>query len=262
MPATLEPTYINLVLDLGGVVISYSPKGNSVLPPRTIKRIFGSLHWHEYERGNLTQEECYALVAKEFDLEDGAWGEAMDQMESTLTSNLEFIDAIRDLKTTYPRLRVHAFSNVSEPDFKKLEPIVKEWGIFDSVTTSATVGSRKPDFDSYRRLLERLNMEASSSIFVDDLPENIVNAHSLGFHGVLFRETTAVVTQLHNLLGDPVARGMDFLRRHSKNLFCETDGGVIVKDNFCQLLILQCIGDKSELPHEMFDFDAMLIGSS
>lgn len=237
-------TYTDLVLDLGGVAISYSTKTNTALLPRTIKQIFGSTYWHDYERGRLSSQECNDSITKAFCLAPGTWSQALAQMESTLTPHVELIDAVKGLKAMYPHLRVHAFSNISAPDYKKIERTVNGWGIFDSITTSASIGCRKPEFDSYRQLLQSANMEAHKSIFVDDLPENVINAQCLGFRGVLFRDQKAVVAQLHNILGDPVERGMKFLQQNSKNLFTETDSGVIVKDNFCQLLILQCTGDR------------------
>jgi methionine salvage enolase-phosphatase E1 len=178
----------------------------------------------------------------------GVWAEAVGQLASTLTPNLEFINAVKTLKTVFPHLRVHAFSNISAPDFETIKEIVDSWDIFDSVTTSAAIGCRKPDLDSYRRMLASVDIEPRTSIFVDDLGDNVINAQSLGIRGVQFRDTKAVITQLHNLLGDPVTRGMNFLRQNAKNLFTETDTGTIVKDNFTQLLILFCIGDRFGLP--------------
>ncbi|KAM4057171.1 HAD-like protein [Hirsutella rhossiliensis] len=72
-----------------------------------------------------------------------------------------------------------------------------------------------------------------------------MTAQSLGFHGIHFDNTDDVVVKLRNLLADPVARGMDFLRQRSQQLFCETDQGVIIRDNFSQLLILEFTGERN-----------------
>lgn len=239
--------YTDLVLDLGGVLFSFAPTKEMSLSPRTIKHGFHSSHWCDYERGKLSQDQCYDSITKEFALAPGAWREAIDQMEATVKPIQNFLDAIKHIKTIFPQLRIHAFSNVSAPDYEKLKPTVDNWAIFDSVTTSASLGHRKPDLDSYRKLQEVINIDAKTSIFVDDTPENVMNAQSMGFHAIRFQDADNVVIQLHNLLGDPVARGMYFLRQNSKNLFCESDSGVVVKDNLSQLFILQCIGDRFAL---------------
>lgn len=239
--------YTDLVLDLGGVLFSFAPTKEMSLSSRTIKHGFHSSYWHDYERGKISQEQCYDYITKEYDLAPGAWGETIDKLEATLKPIQGFLDAIKHIKTIFPHLRIHGFSNISGPDYEKLRPTVDGWAIFDSVTTSASLGHRKPDLDSYRKLQEITNIDAHTSIFVDDTPENVMNAQSLGFYGIRFQDADNVVIQLHNLLGDPVARGMEYLRQNSKDLFCESDSGVIVKDNLSQLLILQCIGDRLAL---------------
>ncbi|KND91979.1 hypothetical protein TOPH_03496 [Tolypocladium ophioglossoides CBS 100239] len=238
--------YTDLLLDIGGVLISYSTKNNTALPPRTIKTVLDSPHWHEYEKGKLSRQQCYDKVTAQFGLAPGTWAEAVKQLQSTLKPNQDFIAAIKDMKASYPRLRVHAFSNISAPDFDYLKPTIDKWGIFDNVVTSASIGCRKPDFGSYRQALDSAQISAHTSIFVDDRSENVITAHSLGIRGVLFENTVIVIAQLHNLLGDPVARGMAFLRRRAKALFCETDNGITIKENFSQLLILQRIGDSHQ----------------
>lgn len=244
-----SPKYTDLVLDIGGVLLSYSTDGKGIaLKPRTIKHALDSPPWHDYERGELSQQQCYANITKDFGLAEGAWEEAVSQLELTLKPNHEFLDAIKDLKATFPELHVHAFSNISQPDFEKLKPTIDGWGIFESVVTSYAIGDRKPDFDSYRKLQDSAKIQAHASIFVDDRSENVVTAHSLGFRGILFDSTKHVVAQLHNLLGDPVARGMDYLHRNSKNLWSESNDGTIIKTNFCQLVILECIGDRFATP--------------
>lgn len=237
--------YTDLVLDLGGVLFSYSVPGDTLLKPRAIKHILDSSHWHDYERGTLSKQKCYDNVTVEFGLAPGAWEQTLAQLEATLEVNEEFLKAIKDLKASYPHLHVHAFSNISGPDFELLKPTIEGWAIFDNIVTSNNIGFRKPELKSYQKLLTTAKIQAHRSIFVDDRHENAVAAQSLGLHGILFDDTKSVVNRLHNLLGDPVSRGMEFLKRNSKNLWSESNRGVLIKSNFCQLLILQCIGDRS-----------------
>ncbi|KAM4058727.1 haloacid dehalogenase-like hydrolase [Hirsutella rhossiliensis] len=168
----------------------------------------------------------------------------MRQLWSTLRPNTDFIMAIKDLKKKYPSLRVHAFSNISAPDMNRLKHTIDTWELFDNVIGSGSIGHRKPEFDSFRRVLECAEISPSAAIFVDDTPENVVTAFLFGIQGFLFDDTATAIKRIHNLVGDPVSRGMKFLKKRSKNLFCETDKGITIKDNFSQLLILQCIGDR------------------
>ncbi|KJZ80453.1 hypothetical protein HIM_00303 [Hirsutella minnesotensis 3608] len=186
-------------------------------------------------------------IIEEFNLVPEIWEQAIYQLEWSLEPNHDMVNTIRDLKATYPLLRVHAFFNISSHHFDYLKPIIDKLDIFETVVSSASIGCRMPGFDSYRILLDRIvriGAEACASVLVGDVSENVLTAQALGIRGILFDNASRVITRLHNIFGDPVARGMDFLRRHSKDLFCETSRGVVVKDNLSQLLILQCIGDR------------------
>lgn len=233
--------YTHLLLDVGGVLLSYSSGSNTLLPPRTIKSVIDSPYWHDYERGKTSQKQCYDSVCREFNLETEIWEECMEQLKLTLTQNKEFVVAIKHIKMQYPNLSIHALTNMSAFDFELLGPIIKEWDIFDSIITSASLGVRKPELAAYTLALATIKAEAKATIFVDDLLENIITAQSLGLKGVYFGNTERAIQDLNNLLGDSIHRGLAFLRGRSKNIVCETDKGVSIKDNFSQLLVLECV---------------------
>ena len=48
---------------------------------------------------------------------------------------------------------------------------------------------------------------------------------------------------LRNLLGDPLERGKRFLDKNAGQLYSLTDNGVVLKENFAQLLILEATDD-------------------
>jgi putative hydrolase of the HAD superfamily len=56
---------------------------------------------------------------------------------------------------------------------------------FDVQVISGQVGLRKPDPAIYELALERLEVEAGRTAFVDDLPRNVTVAEELGMFGVL-----------------------------------------------------------------------------
>lgn len=239
------PKFEYLVLDLGGVLLEYSTLGNNILPNRTVKTILDSPIWHEYEKGKLSQQECYDRVAATFEPSQEDWKDTVTQLHLTLKPNTELIAAIKEIKARYTNLKICAFSNISAPDFEQIRAKVGQWEIFDYIFTSASLGYRKPEFNAYAKVLTLAGATAHTSIFIDDRAINVLTAHSLGFHGIVFDNTARVISQLHNLLGNPITRGMDFLSQRAGQLFCETDQGITIKDNFTQLLILECTGDRS-----------------
>jgi len=240
----MSPAYRNLILDIEGVVLNSSNESHPTLSPRQIKTALQSTIWNDYESGRLTRQECYNKLTTTFDISQKDWEETVRQLNKSLRENIDFIEAIRSIRINYPNLRVSAMTNVSAPDFEDIRSMVEGCGIFDDIYTSMEAGCRKPELTFYQRVLESLKAKPQSCIFIDNKPENVVMAHTLGMQGVVFTDTKAVVNRLHNSLGNPVERATAFLRQNKGNLFCETDTGCKLYDNFSQLLILLCTGDR------------------
>lgn len=57
--------------------------------------------------------------------------------------------------------------------------------LFDVIVDSSEEGVRKPDPRIFERTLERLGVEASRAVFLDDYAGNIAAAEALGIRGVL-----------------------------------------------------------------------------
>jgi HAD superfamily hydrolase (TIGR01509 family) len=54
---------------------------------------------------------------------------------------------------------------------------------------SAEVSLAKPDPRIYHLILDKLGVEASQAIFVDDFQANVDAANALGMHGVSFKNS-------------------------------------------------------------------------
>jgi epoxide hydrolase-like predicted phosphatase len=73
-------------------------------------------------------------------------------------------------------------NNVAEAGWRKTFP----FDLFDWVIDSSEVGLRKPDPLIYQKLLSVSSTAAQNTVFIDDLPENIVPANAIGIHGIPF----------------------------------------------------------------------------
>ena len=58
--------YTAVIFDLGDVLFTWSLSSPQSLPAKTLGSILRSVHWLEYEKGNLTEDETYSLVAQKF----------------------------------------------------------------------------------------------------------------------------------------------------------------------------------------------------
>jgi len=238
-------TYTTLIFDIGDVLFSWSAQTKTSISPKVLHNILSSSPWNDYERGRISQGECYSRVGREFSVEPTELSRAFQEARDLLQSNEDLILAIRHLKVhSKGTLKVFAMSNISAPDYEVLRAKSADWSLFDDIFTSAGVGERKPHLGFYRTVLSTTGADPSRTIFVDDKLENVLSARSLGMCGIIFDDQRKVIRALHNLLGDPVERGRQYLTLNAKKLQSVTENGILLRENFSQLLILEATCDR------------------
>jgi len=129
--------YSTVIFDLGDVLFTWSPSTpKSPLPAKTLREILRSVHWFEYEKGNLTEERAYSLVAQEFNLSAEDVKQAFQAARDSLQSNPQLLQLIRELREG--GIAIYAMSNISAPDWDVLSTKAspEEWALFDHAFTS------------------------------------------------------------------------------------------------------------------------------
>ena len=129
--------YTTVIFDLGDVLFTWSastPK--SPLPPKVLRSILRSFHWFEYEKGNLTEEKAYSIVAQEFSVAAADVKGAFEAARDSLQSNPKLLEVILGLRES--GLNTYAMSNISGPDWAVLstKATPEEWALFDHTFTS------------------------------------------------------------------------------------------------------------------------------
>ncbi|KAH8996523.1 HAD-like domain-containing protein [Lactarius hatsudake] len=244
---SLPPRCSVLIFDLGDVILTWSPVTTTSISPKVLKAILSSTIWQQYERGRISEDECYRLSGERFRLDPEEVRRTIVDARTSLRSNDGFIRFICDLQAeAQGALRIFAMSNISAPDYVNARAIPTEWGIFERVFTSAAAGMRKPDLCFFEFVLDEIKAEPSSVVFVDDNRENVLAARSLGMNGIVFDDVQRVRQSLRFFTGDPVSRGLSFLEARAGRLESVTNSGQIVVENFAQLLIWEAT-NKREL---------------
>ena len=129
--------YTAVVFDFGNVLFtSSSSTKRSPLPAKTLKNILRSFHWFEYEKGNLTEEEAYSLVAQEFSVAVTDIKVTLEAARNSLQSSPKILEVIRELRAC--GLAIYAMSNISAPDWAALstKATPEEWALFDQIFIS------------------------------------------------------------------------------------------------------------------------------
>jgi FMN phosphatase YigB (HAD superfamily) len=241
----MSETFNTIVFDIGDVLFSWSAHTKTSISSKTLRQILSSPTWFEYERGKLSEDDCYAKVGSEFSLPPGEIRQAFIEARESLQSDDDLIALVRELKESNNALRVFAMSNISLPDYQVLQTKKADWDIFDRIFTSGEAGERmalflslllryshrtgKPHLGFYKHVISETKIDPRRAIFVDDKLENVLSARSLGLHGIVFPKggSDKVKRALRNLIGDPVVRGHDFLKRNAGHLESITDNGFI-----------------------------------
>lgn len=237
--------FTTIIFDIGDVLFSWSPSTKTSISPKTLRKILSCPTWFDFERGQLSEDDCYERVGAEFNLTSAEIRQAFIEARASLQSNDDLIALIRELKdNSHGTLRVFAMSNISLPDYQVLRTKPVDWSIFDQIFTSGAAGERKPNLGFYKYVLAHAGVDPRRAIFVDDKHENVLSARSLGFHGIRFTSSAEVKRALRNLVGDPVTRGRKFLGANAGQLESVTDTGIVVQENFAQLLILELTNDR------------------
>lgn len=243
MPPQTPPKAI--ICDLGDVLFTWSPDTTTTLPPRMIHGIRSSPAWMEYETGHIDQDACYHQVAQQFSLPVSEIAEAFSQARDSLRHNSAMVSFIRDLKdASRGAVKVYAMSNVSKEDYVALSTKMVGWSVFDRVFTSGHAGMRKPDLSFYRYVLQETKLAPEEVVFIDDKSTNVLAARSLDIHSIVFDDNSIVARTLSNAFGGPVGKGYEYLYRNSKQFDTISECGVVVPENFTQLLILDATQDR------------------
>ena len=76
--------------------------------------------------------------------------------------------------------------------------------MFDETVISGEVGLRKPEPEIFRLVADRLGVETSACVFVDDIATNIKGAVAVGMVGVHHTDVDTTLAELEVLFGIPM----------------------------------------------------------
>ena len=185
----------NIVFDMGMVLLDHDP----LLPcirhagreraQALCDGIFWHPEWMELLDGGVMDEQAYIPRAQSR-FEDPE----MKRLVAEILNDW-YLDAL------YPKsgmeavqkdlldrgFRLYVLSNAGY-SFHKFSYKIKHIDRFSGIMVSAEERLMKPDPAIYRRLCDRFSLEASESLFIDDLPRNIEGAQKAGMNGYCFQD--------------------------------------------------------------------------
>lgn len=197
----------NIVFDVGMVLVDFKWRqvmtdvGCTEEEIETIAAVMvNSPFWNELDRGVMDEEDVISqMIDKLPGLEDKArafWENVHLTIESFPYSK-DWVKGLKDdgyntyLLTNYPR---SLWRNTAEQYFTFL-PYV------DGVLVSSHEKMTKPDKEIYERLLEKFDLKAEETVFIDDRLANVEGAESVGIKGIHFTNFEEVSAKLNEMIG-------------------------------------------------------------
>ena len=183
----------NIIFDLGGVLIDWNPeyvyldafKGNR----KKMEKFFDEVctfDWNEnqdagYPLANATEDRI-ALFPEQADLIRMYYGRWEEMLRGSISGTVSILKEI----VSNNDYRVFALTNWSAETFpialKRFDFL--HW--FEGIVVSGTEKTRKPFPEIYETTLERYDLKACESIFIDDNERNVAAANQLGIQTIKF----------------------------------------------------------------------------
>lgn len=195
----------NIIFDFGGVLMDWNPR-------YFFKDYFNDDEKMEYFLENIAQDEWNIEQDRGRSLSEGTeiqvkkfpeWEKEIrafyDNWTVMLKSDIpQNVEVLRKLRNT--EYHLFGLTNWSAETFPYALENYDFFQIFDGkIVVSGTEKLIKPDPEIWYVLLERYNIHAEESVFIDDNPKNIEMAQSLGFETIHVTPDTNLEQELNGL---------------------------------------------------------------
>lgn len=194
-----------VIFDAGGVLhasnsaVSTDLKRELGIDDETLKQIWAN-HIPALGSGNITEAEFWELVRKDYGIRPVYTDENL--LGRAFEANLVPFEGVGKLvkELGLKGVKTAVLSNTIEPHARALRKSGLYADFTGPVMLSHEVGFRKPGKAIYKYAIKHVGSAPSSTIFVDDDPENVDAAKSAGMHGVVFTDPGQLRTSLHDFI--------------------------------------------------------------
>ncbi|MBD0785598.1 HAD family phosphatase [Vibrio sp. Y2-5] len=181
----------NVVFDIGNVVVRWAPLeiirltfGDSNTVEERAKLIFQSETWLRLNKGEITENEAKAQYKDALGLTELECERLFYYVKQTQILIYGSVDLIKRCKSA--GFNVLALTDNVHEIVSHLKSTYTFWDLFDGAIVSAEVGLLKPQPEIYQLLLSRYALNASETVFIDDMPNNVKGAEFVGISVIQF----------------------------------------------------------------------------
>ena len=193
-----------IVFDIGNVLVDFAwrplieKRGfDSAMVDRIAKASVFSEDWVEFDKGNLSIEEIIDLFVENDPEIESEIRTAFSDLTDIVTKRERTIPWINAIKAA--GYQVLVLSNFSKMAVENCKEAMGFLDYVDGGILSYKDHVVKPGEEIYKLLMERYDLTADTTVFIDDTPENIDTAKRLGWNGIVFKSYDQVEDELKAL---------------------------------------------------------------
>jgi putative hydrolase of the HAD superfamily len=195
---------VNLVFDLGGVVVRWDPDAiiagvfsDPSLRSRVKADVFSHPDWLELDRGTLGRDDVIARAAQRTGVAEGDMQRLLQAVPPSLVVFPDTVELLYCLKRKgYP---LYCLSNMGFASIEYLEKTHTFWDAFDGAVISCRLQLCKPERGIYEHLLRTYALAAEDTLFIDDVQKNLDAAANLGIRTLKFENAAQCEQELRAL---------------------------------------------------------------
>ncbi|WP_346318531.1 HAD family phosphatase [Chitinophaga sp. YIM B06452] len=184
--------YHSIIFDLGAVLVDWNPRylySKIFATPEEVDHFLQNIctaDWNEtQDEGRSLQEGTELLIAEhpEYEAQIRAfYGRWKEMLGGPIPETVQILRQLKDSG----RFKLYALTNWSNETFPiaLMEYQFLQW--FDGIVVSGKEKLRKPQPGFYQLLLDRYEVDKSTSIFIDDNFRNVKAAQEFGIESIHF----------------------------------------------------------------------------
>jgi putative hydrolase of the HAD superfamily len=194
-----------VISDLGQVVLWFDNdifiRKLSARCGLSMDRIKETAHWNmdlitAFDKGGIPPREFYERIVTAVDARMSR-EEFFAIYNDIFWLNAPALEVLKRVKPIGSKLLL--LSNTDPERFGFVRKKFSQILIFDDYVLSYELGLTKPEPGIYREAARRAGCAAEECVFIDDLPENVAVAVSLGMKGVVYAPATDLAAELARL---------------------------------------------------------------
>jgi putative hydrolase of the HAD superfamily len=191
----------NIIFDLGNVMLDFDPEKyledlgyHGKVKDQLKSEIFKTEEWLMLDRGTISQKEAVEIWQQRNPDLKLEIAEVMAEWEKILTLKKDSLEILRSLAEK--NYNLYILSNFHKKAFAYVSNKYDFFDYFDGKVISADIGMVKPDPEIYEHLLNKFNLEAGSTLFIDDSKKNIAAAIKKGIRVIHFKDAESLKDEL------------------------------------------------------------------